>query len=182
MFDFLLENPLLIGLAGLLITIAAAVVWIQTGTRAAAGVAAMIALLTAVMVFVSLRTETDREQIRRTIDEVAEALAGNDFPRVYSYIHNGAVPAVQRARTELPNYQFLDARMTRLKSIVVDRRSNPPAAVAEFNVALELAAQGQKVPVRRFVKVYFGLENERWLVRDYEHFEPLAGMAQTDRE
>jgi hypothetical protein len=182
MFDFLLENPVVIGLAGLLLAIAAGVVWIQTGSRAAAVVAAATALVTVVLVYVSLRTETDREQIQRTIDEVAEALADNDFPRVYSYIHSGAVPAVQRARTELPNYQFLDARLTRLRSIVVDRRSNPPTAIAEFNVALELAAQGQKIPIRRLVKVYFGLENERWLVRDYEHFEPLAGISQVAQE
>lgn len=176
MVEFLLENPLWIGLLGLMATIAAAVVWLQTGARLAAIGAGSLALLTMALVFTSLRVETPREQIRRTIYEVAEALSRNDVPKVISYIHPGALPAVVKAKGELPNYQFTEARVTRLRTIEVDQRANPPAAVAEFNVAVEIAAEGQNIPIRRLVKVYFGLSAGRWLVRDYEHFDPLANL------
>lgn len=176
MVEFLFENPTWIGLLGLMATIAAGVVWLQTGARLAAIGAGSLALISLVLVITSLRVETPREQIRRTIYEVAEALSQNDVPKVISYIHPGALPAVVKAKGELPNYQFTEARVNRLRSIEVDQRPNPPVAIAEFNVAIEIATEGQKIPIRRLVKVYFGLSAGRWLVRDYEHFDPLANL------
>ncbi len=176
MQQFFLESPVALGLSGFFIALATVFWWTQTGARIAAISAAMVALVTAILVLVSLRIETDREQIRQTIDQVAQALEANDFPRVFSYIHPGATEGVARAKEELPSYRFLDARLTRLRSIEVNRRASPAAAVAEFNVAVEIERAGQRVPIRRFVKVYFAQQAERWLVRDYEHFDPLAGM------
>lgn len=176
MQQFFLESPVALSLSGFFIALATVFWWTQTGARIAAISAAMVTLVTAILVLVSLRIETDREQIRQTIDQVAQALEANDFPRVFSYIHPGATEGVARAKEELPSYRFLDARLTRLRSIEVNRRASPAAAVAEFNVAVEIERAGQRVPIRRFVKVYFAQQAERWLVRDYEHFDPLAGM------
>ena len=84
MVEFLFENPTWIGLLGLMATIAAGVVWLQTGARLAAIGAGSLALISLVLVITSLRVETPREQIRRTIYEVAEALSQNDVPKVFS--------------------------------------------------------------------------------------------------
>lgn len=176
MQQFLLESPVALGLCGVFMALAAGFWWTQTGARIAVISAALVVLVTAILLSVSVRIETDREQIRHTIDQVAQALEANDFPRVFSYIHPGATEGIARAQEELPNYRFLDARLTRLRSIDVNRRASPAVAVAEFNVAVEIEREGQRVPIRRFVKVYFALQAERWLVRDYEHFDPLAGM------
>ncbi len=181
MQQFLLESPMALGLCGLFVVLAAGFWWTQTGARMAAFSAVVVALLTASLVIVSLQIETDQEQIRRTIDEVAGALEDNDFPSVYSYIHPSATEGVTRATGELPGYRFHDARLTRLRSIEVNRRASPAAALAEFNVALEIEAAGQKIPIRRFVKVYFAEQDGRWLVRDYEHFDPLAGLDDSSR-
>lgn len=176
MQQFFLESPVALGLCGFFVALATAFWWMQTGARMAAIGAAVVSVVTALLVLVNLNIETDREQIRRTIDLVAEALKANDFPRVISYIHPGAAEGVARAKGELSNYHFLDARLTRLRSIEVNRRASPPAAIAEFNVAVEVEREGHRVPIRRFVKVYFAQQAERWLVRDYEHFDPLAGI------
>lgn len=178
MLPYLLENPVVIGIFGLVIASAAAVVWTQTGKSAGLYVAGLAVAITLLLIMLSVQIETDRERIQSTIDEVAEALSKNDYERVYSFIHPGATAAVTRAKAELPNYKFSEARVTRMKSIVVNRNSPPPTAIAEFNVAVTLEFQGQRIPVRRFVKAYFMLDGERWLVNDYEHFEPTAAFKQ----
>lgn len=171
-----LENPVMVGVCGLVLVVAAALFWTQTGTRVALYVAGGAAAVTLILVMVGIQVETDRERIQRTIDEVATALSRNDYERVYNYIHPGAAAGVARAQAELPNYKFSEARVTRMKSIVVNRNSPPPTAIAEFNVAVTIEFQGQRIPVRRFVKAYFMLEGQRWLVSDYEHFEPTAAF------
>lgn len=88
------------------------------------------------------RIESSPRTNRQTHDEVAQALEANDFPRVFSYIHPGATEGVARAKEELPSYRFLDARLTRQRSIEVNRLALPAAAVAEFNVAVEIERAG----------------------------------------
>ncbi len=176
MVQFALESPLMVGLCGLVIVVGAALLWTQSGSKAALIVSGAAGIFTLITVLVGIQIETDRERIQRTIEEVAAALSKNDQQRVFSYIHPAATEAVARAKSELPNYKISEARVTRLKSIAVNRKSTPPTAIAEFNVAVTIEMQGQRAPVRRFVKAYFMLQGERWLVNDYEHFEPTAAF------
>ncbi len=176
MDEFLLEMPWTLGICGALSVLLTAVVWTQTGARAVAWSALGLAALTTILVIISLQIKTDREQIRQTIDEVAAALQANNFDKALSYMHPSAVEGLRHASGELKALKFNEARVTRIKSISVQRRNATPTALAEFNVAVGLEAQGQRANVRRFVKVYFLLHNNRWLVKDYEHSEPTAGF------
>ena len=176
MQQFILENPLWLGVGGLFVALLAGFLWTQTGSRSA-GLTALLAVgLTALLVVVSVRVETDREQVRRTIQEVAEAVEANDLKRVTSYIHPNAAEGVARAEQELPQYRFREARMTRLKSILVNSSSTPPTAVAEFHVIVDLEVEGQHARIPRFVKAYFVKDQGRWQVRDYEHFDVGVGF------
>jgi hypothetical protein len=174
------ESPVLIGVSGLLVVLLALFFWSQTGARSALAVAGGAVLLTTVLVMVCQMVETDRERIRRMIDEVAAALEVNDLERVYSYIHPNATNGLLHARSEISRFHFTEARLTRLKSILVESRRQPATAIAEFNVFVALESQGQKFKVPRFVKVYFAQQDGRWLVRDYEHFEPTVGFQRQD--
>ncbi len=176
MQQFLFENPLWIGVCGLFVALVAGLLWTQTGARAAWLAASVAAILTFILVLVAVRVETDREKIQLTIKEVAEAVEDNDLNRVTSFIHPNAAEGVARAKQELPQYTFHEARMTRIKSILVNRDSQPPTAVAEFNVIVDLEIDGQHARLPRFVKAYFVEDQGRWLVRDYEHFEFGAGF------
>lgn len=176
MQQFLFESPLWIIVCGLFVVLVAGLLWTQTGARAA-GLAALAAfILTVILVAVAVRVETDREKIHRTINEVAEAVEGNDLKRVTSFIHPHAVEGVARAKQELPQYTFREARMTRLKSILINRGSVPPTAIAEFNVIVDLEIGGQHARIPRFVKAYFVEDQGHWLVRDYEHFDVGVGF------
>ena len=177
MWQTAMENPWALGLVGLCLSGLLGWVGVLSGRRSVWLATGLVILATAALVVASLRIETDREQIRRTIGEVAQAVASNDLERVLTYLHPAAAPGLQRARSELPLYVFHEARVTRMRSIEVNRRVQPAAAIAEFNVAVEVQAAGQRIPIRRLVRAYFVLQGGRWLVRDYEHFEPLAGLA-----
>ncbi|MCA9132734.1 MAG: hypothetical protein KDA45_06255 [Planctomycetales bacterium] len=179
MQGFFLESPWMLGICGVVLFAAAVLVWTQTGMRAALFAALAVAALSLGLLFVSLRVQTDRELIAQTIDDAAHALKQNNWERVASFIDPGATEVVTRAKNELPQYQFSEARVTRIKSIAVNSHTRPPTAVAEFNVFVALERQGQEFKVPRFVKIYFMQKGGRWLVRDYEHFEPTAGFRDT---
>ncbi len=176
MVQFVLESPLSIGIVGLCCAFLAGFVWTQTGNKLAAATAGVLALLTLGLVALSVSVETDQERITHMLSDVARALERNDRDYVLSYIHPQAASTVQRAQTELPRYDFTEARVTRIKSITVDASRKPETAVAEFNVVVALALEGYSGKVPRFVKLYLAKQNDRWLVRDYEHAEPAAGF------
>jgi hypothetical protein len=176
MLDVLLESPILVAICGLIIAAIVLFVWMQTGHRAALLGAVSTVGLTAVLVLISLQVETDREQIITTINDVADAVRENNAERVYSFVHPGARESLRRARPELENYHFSDARMTRLKSISVNRESAESTAIAEFNVVVAIDHQGSTIRVPRFVRAYFTQQSDRWLVFDFEHFEPTQGL------
>ena len=166
MWEYLMESPWTVGLTGAVATAAALFIWTQTRQRAVGLAAAVLFLTTAVLVVTSLNVRTDREQIRQTMEEVAGALDRNDHQAVFAFIHPDAEEGVQRARSELPNYIFHQARITGIRSIAVNHGVSPPAAIAEFHVNVEIEAHGQRLRVRRFVRAFFLLYGDRWLVYD----------------
>lgn len=176
MQQLVFESPLWIGVCGLFVALGAGFLWTQTGSRTAWLATVGAVVLTVTLVVVAVRVETDREKIHRTINEVAKAVEANDLKRVTSFIHPNATEGAARAKQELPQYTFREARMTRLKSILVNRSSTPATAVAEFHAVVDLEINGQDARILRFVKAYFVEDQGRWLVRDYEHFDAGVGF------
>ncbi|MEO8270502.1 MAG: hypothetical protein ABI557_12335, partial [Aureliella sp.] len=152
MQQFLFESPLLISAVGLFVAMIAGFVWTQTGARTAWLSAVAAIFLTIILVVLAVRVETDHEKINRTINNVAEAVEANDLKRVTSFIHPNAAQGMTRAKQELPQYTFREARMTRLKSILVNRGTTPATAIAEFNVIVDLEIQGQHARIPRFIR------------------------------
>jgi uncharacterized protein (DUF1778 family) len=175
-YQFVLESPFVVGIGGLCAAGLAGFFWTQTGHRAAAWTALALVLLTLGLMVLGWQVETDQERITRLLNEVAAALQRNDREFVLSHIHPQAAATVQRARAELPRYDFTQARVTRIKAITVDNSRRPETAVAEFNVIVALTFEGFSGQVPRFVKLYLSKYNGRWLVRDYEHADPTAGF------
>jgi predicted lipid-binding transport protein (Tim44 family) len=176
--QLILESPMVIGIGGLFAAGLAGFFWTQTGQRVAGWIAIVLLLLTLITIVVSIQVETDQEKITHMLHDVAGALQRNDREYVFSHIHPQASATVQRAKTELPRYNFTEARVTRIKAITIDDSRKPETAVAEFNVIVALTVEGSSVRVPQFVKLYLTKQDGRWLVRDYEHSEPTAGFRQ----
>ena len=177
MAELFYESPVTICVIGFAIVLVALITWINGGFKSALYAAVALALLTIVLLILSVRVKTDREQISEILNQVAEAVENNDVDKVLTYVHPGAVAGVLRVKSELPNYQFTEARITGVKSIQSNHKTNPPSGTAEFNVAVSLTGQGgQGNGIRRFVRCYFLYHNGRWLVHDYQHFDVAAGF------
>jgi len=179
--DFLLESEIVVGLVGLLIS----AMLIYVGLRLAqsrvwlAGVAALA--LTLILVAVGFWVETDREQIRRSMNEIAIALRDNNHERVFSYFHPNATAGILQVKTELPQYTFKSARVTRVIDVSVNSSTQPPTAVSEFIASVKVMLNNPSLydgprDARRFIKVYWMKKNDRWLVRDYEHFDVMQAF------
>lgn len=176
MQSFFLESPLLLGASGCLIVSLAVFLWIQTAHRAALYGAFAALAATIVLVLLSIQIETPREQIEKTIQEVADAVENNRVEEVLEYLHPGAVVGRRHVEQEMPRYKFTEARVTRMHSIAVNHATNPPTAIAEFNVIVDVSAHGQSARVPRFVRAYFTYSDGKWLVNDYEYDNATAGF------
>lgn len=177
MAELFLESPLSIGVIGIILVLISVSVWINSGAKPSLYVAAAFLLLTIILVTVGMNVQTHREQVETVLSEVAEAVEDNNLQKVLSYVHPGAADSLTRAKSEFSKYKFTEARITGVKSINVDQRTSPMSAVAEFHVAVSLTGNGNQANgIRRFVRCYFLNSNGRWLVQDYEHFEPTAGF------
>ena len=178
MVQLILESPTTIGIGGLCAAGLAGFFWTQTGHKAAAWFAVGLLILTLGLIAVSIQVETEQEKITRMLNDVASALKRNEHAYVFSHIHPQAVTTVQRAKSELPRYNFTEARVTRIKAITIDDTRKPETAVAEFNVVVALTLDGYGGQRPLFVKLYLNKQDDRWLVRDYEYSEPTAGFRQ----
>lgn len=172
----LFENPLLIGFIGVVTSLMAGFIWLQTGYRSVMiGTVGLLAM-TVGAVLLNVNVVTDREHIEQILYSIAAALGKNDYSTVYGIIHPTAEQTVIRAKAELPNYKFSEARVTGIKDIQVNRFTKPATAIAEFYVFVAVSTQGNEFDVRRFIRVYFMQREGRWLVHNYEHYEPTAGF------
>jgi hypothetical protein len=172
----------MIGLAGAVVVGIALFVWLQMASKAALYTAIAGGLITVGLVFLNVRVVTDRERIEQVLHEVAALLRTNAHGKVYEYIHPNAAQAVMRAKSELPNFKFADARVTRVREINVNPHTPPPTAVATFMVVVDVGiAQQIRYKGPRLIRVYFMKRGDQWLVRDYQHTDPVGpGFDQTD--
>lgn len=176
MESFFLESPIWLGMTGGVIVAIAGYVWSQTGAKSALIATAGLLAVTILLVMVNIQIDTERESVTKLLHEIAAYVEANEYETVIGFIHEAAGDAVSRAKAELENIEFSDARVTRIKDITVNNSTSPPTAIAEFNAVAKLSSRGFSGTVPRFLKVYFRRVNDRWLIYDYEHDAPQAGF------
>ncbi|MFO1064598.1 MAG: hypothetical protein U0892_12105 [Pirellulales bacterium] len=180
MTELLFESPVTVGVAGGFFTVVALVLWVQAGYRAALFTGVGMAVLTVIGLLLSTFVMTDREQIEQTLYAIADHVEHNRIDEAVNYVDPNTRAMVDRVRGEFRSYKFQEARITGIRNIEVNHKTKPVSAVAEFNVAVSLELAGQPYRgVRRFVRLYFFQKNGKWLVNNYEHFEPTAGFRES---
>ncbi|MEM7478934.1 MAG: hypothetical protein AAF483_28460 [Planctomycetota bacterium] len=180
MSEMFFENPVWIGAIGFGLAFLAGIAWTQVDElKIQKGLmygALGIAVGTLLLVMLNIQVQTETELIRETLHDVAASLEKNDHRAIERAIHPNASEAVQSAKKNLKSFEFEDARVTRIKSIDINE-SKPPTALAQINVVVDVNLKGTgKGRGARFVKVYFMKKDDRWLVQDFEQFEPTAGF------
>ena len=176
----ILENPLGIGIFGAVITGLLVVVAKQLGDRRAIHAAFATAVVTLVLCIVSMNIETEQEKLTRTIYEVAAAVRANDHNRALSYMHPNATPATQRAKSEISRFKFNEAKVTSIKSVLINDSTKPPTATTEFIATMKVTGDesyyGMKGGGVRLLIVTWVKQGDRWLIHDYEHRDVREGL------
>ncbi len=178
--SFFLENPVAVllfglGLAGLLIFAAT-----KSGDRRYLIAAGIVAAIGLVLGIVATNIETEQEKLTKTIYQVADAVRNNDHDRALTFMHPNASAAAQRAKTEISRFKFQDAKVTSIQEVVINDKTKPPSATAEFLARMTVEGDhtyfGAKFNGVRLIKVYWMKQGDRWLISDYEHSEPMSAF------
>jgi len=177
---WLTENPFPILLIGSLTTAILVGGWLRTGSKWVLGGAIVAIAITVGLVLAERWIVTDREQVSRTLHEIATAVERNDVEAALTYAYSGAPDVRAHADAELRQYRFSEVNIKRNLQIEVFPNRDPPLATAEFNVIVVLTTRDGLVGTRRiprYVEMTFYKEDDgRWGVGGYEHFDPRRGF------
>ena len=179
--SFLLESPLPAVIVGGMLTAILIGGWIQTALTWLLPSAAGVLLVTGSLVWLENAVVTEREEVEQTLQEIVEVVAEEALDGLLAHLHPDAEHARSKVRAEFPKYEFGEISIRpNLEVTIIE--GTPLAARATFNVVADGGIRSlgmEDVTVRRYVEVKFRQLNGRWLVHDYEHFEPLHGMRDT---
>ncbi len=171
----LAEQPLVVSL--MLGTLGGGLIfgWLQTGKKEAAAAGLVAFALIPLAWLIASRWETDREQIRTLIYEIANAVEENDHDTAVEVI--GDPQTRSRARQELANWTFHLARVNKIRSIDVIEGTFPLEADVDMSVKVDVSQnrgslRDVRVPRRLILK--FEKATDQWVVTDYRHM-PIAG-------
>jgi hypothetical protein len=180
MMSALLENPIGIGLFGAIIVGLLVFAAAQLGNRRLFYGAGGVLALTVFLVIVSISIETDEEKLNRLILELAVALRNNDHKAAKSLIHPNAEATLQRASQDLSSVEFVEAKVTSVRSTLVNSVSKPPTATIEFIGYIKGSSSrytgGVVAGAPRLFKLYWMKHQDRWLIRDYEHSDVRGAL------
>ncbi|MFZ5831296.1 MAG: hypothetical protein ACOY3P_14490 [Planctomycetota bacterium] len=164
------EDPTPIYMAGGVIEIALAFLYVRTGRPIFVLVMAGVLLATVLGVVVERVVVTDRERLEQTIDEAAMAVVSNDYDRLASFIAPDATHLQQLARWGFSQAEFSQVRITD-QQITIDRAADPLTAQAKIFGVFYFKHRSGQWPYDKYPAngtIFFRLENDRWLATDYE--------------
>lgn len=166
------EQPILLSVLLGLLAAAMLYAWTRSGQRGMAIAAGVLLLLIPVVWLVAGALVTDEEEIRAMLSRVAEDVAANRFEQAYQAIHPAYDEVLQRARSELPRYEFSQARITSFRKIRLLEGTEPLQAVVDLNANVIVsqkqgAIQNRKVPRR--VMLHLEKTPSGWKVINYHH-------------
>lgn len=171
------EQPLL--LSALLIILAAAFlyVWTRSGQRALGIVGGVLLVLIPVVWLVAIRIETDAEQIKTMILEVAEHVEANRFDQALEAVHSDRDDIRRRAEAEMPRYEFSRVKVSSFRVVRVLPGTDPPEAVVDLLAGVTASMKNGMFPDQRVVRrimLHLQKTPQGWKVIDYAHRPPVG--------
>ena len=127
--------------------------------------------LTLAGVIVERLVETPREQVARTLSELAQVVENNDNEKLVQFISNSKPDTQSRAVYEMQNYDFAICQTIMIHDIKIDP-DNPDLASADFMVRFQLGINGNAAGGFRDVVLTFKKEGKDWRIVEYAHFNP----------
>jgi hypothetical protein len=178
--NWLFDQPVAIGIGGATLVFLLAAAWVQSGRNLFLYLAGAALLLTGSLIAAERAITTDREAVTAAVYQLALAVEANDIERVARSFVRSRPEWADKARNELPRYDFTEVRITQMHLVEVNAAHQPPEAIVEMNVAV--SGEFSPYPARNFlrwVRLKMWKEDDNaWRVADYEHDEPTRFMKQ----
>ena len=176
--NWLFDRPVYVAILGLMLCVPIAIGWVMSGRKEM-----LYALAVAFALFVSLLiiervVVTDREALEATVVQIARDVQANDHQAVQGHIYFGSPQLKQKVQAELPNYKFIECRITSQPEIEVNTKDEPrsatvsflAAAAGEFRYEGMNASASKEAPIRRRIILKMRKEADgHWAVEDYDH-------------
>jgi hypothetical protein len=170
------EDPLPIVVMCAILGVALAVGFIKTGQRWLLAAVVAIVVLAIALLAIERAVVTDREHVEKVLFTIADAVERNDIDEALRHISPDA-PGVQHANIELRRINFREVDIKPNLEIEVFPDQAVPTAQTRFNVVVVAdVGLGGADRYPRFVEATFVKDGDRWLVIDYQHYEPTRGM------
>ena len=176
---WLVEQPLMILFAGIVIEAILLVMLLQSGRRAVLYAILAVALVVGGLLFLERQVVTDTEAIRATIHEIARDLQSNNLSAVLRHVSSTSPELREDATQRLKLVVLERVKITTIRQITVHPRANPPLAEAEFSVLVIggdrlKQVTDQRVPLSFLVELC--KEAGHWRVSGYEMRQRREGL------
>ena len=176
----LMEQPLLIALAGIVITAALVGGLIKTGRKSLLFAAIGSLVLTLGLLAFERATITPREQVKATLHVMAHHLEQNDVEAIVSHLSKDREDLQRDARLKMALVEILRADIKNNLKVELYSDRGYDFAEARFNAVfrfrfLKGMTDGQQNFPQFFI-LRFRSEDGDWRVRDYEMHDPRAGI------
>ncbi len=178
MVEFVLENPLGVGIVGGILTAVAIQWWFSTGSREAIPIAIAITLFSLVLVGVGFLIETEQELLRKMLFQTANDLQYNRKAELVNAMYRHPSERVIAAKRYIEEgaYTFDAASIKKLHSIEFSGPESARRAIVKMNVYVEGRFEGYLAKVPQYVEVTLYRVGDHWLVYDFTHDQPLSGF------
>jgi hypothetical protein len=178
MIPFILENPIGVAVIGGAAVLFALVAWLQTGQSKVLYVVLATIAVTAILVTVGVKIETEPESLRKMLYETANDLENNRFPDVIRAMCESPSEAVRNAKTllETNKYVFSGARVKRIHTIDFSGPAAERRAMVKMNVFVEGRLGGFQGGIPRYVELTLNRVGQKWKVSDFSHADAFEGF------
>ncbi len=176
--NWLFDRPVYVAFLGLMLCVPIAIGWVMSGRKEMLYALAVAFALFVGLLIVERVVVTDREALEATVKQIAYDVQANDHQAVQGHIYSGSPQLKQKVQAELPNYKFIECRITSQPVIEVNSKDEPrsakvsflAAAAGDFKYEGMSASASKEAPIRRHIILHMRKEaNGQWTVEDYDH-------------
>ena len=152
------------------------VIWFHSRRRAVAMGAVACGLVAVGLIATERAIETDAEQLRRRVVEMAYHVENNSVPAVLEFLDPDAAKCRRSIQNEMPQYRFSSCNVAGFKQIEMD--SNKPEeakvvfVVTAYVDATRSAFQYKGLARREVILRFRKGPDDIWYVYDFSHYDP----------
>lgn len=175
--EWLTESPVHSIMIGILLTSFFTLMWFISRRRLFLGFSGLAFATMVTAVVAGQLIVTEREQLKRDVFQLAQAVQSNNLNGVVSFVSPDAPNTIRRIQYEMPNYVFRKCRIIGFNYVDVPEEGRPRRASVNFVVGFDVDATrtyDYNGSGTRRVTLTFEKQGDSWKITDYHHEHPQS--------